>query len=215
MSRNIWSNKPGKGKYLYPNQKVVCPKCGWRGQVKQLYGSLCRNCGSNCKVWPSEMVDVCDGAFAVLLKDGTIALHITKKISDKAIDDLIRQVLPKAMQTKQGCVCAFFGWDHDERELYEIPEAIALAQRLIQHGFISVLHGSTLMEKEEKPWLGRMFGAMEVWALGTGHLHANGDLDITEDHMKLFFAELDRSNKIVTDLISPKVSDGMHRTQIK
>jgi len=168
------------------------------------------------KVDPAKMLGISEsGVIAVMLQDNTIALHLPTHITDKDIDDLIRQVMPKVLQYQQGCVCAFIGFDNDPRELFEIPEAIEFAKRLIDSGFISMLHISTLMEKEEKPYLAKVFGAMEVWALGTGCLTKDGDLSIGEAESKEFLAALARGNRKKALTVYPTTTDGMHRTKIE
>lgn len=142
-----------------------------------------------------------------------IAVHIPKDITDNEIDDLIRQILPKVMKSQVGCVCGVYGYDFDDRELYEIPEAIALAKRLVDLGFIAMAHTSTLMDKEEKPEIAKLFGAFEIWAMATGRLDANGDLD--EEGRNVFLRDLDKANKRAGSIAFPTITDGQHRTKVR
>lgn len=148
------------------------------------------------------------------LPDGHIALHLPKDITDEEIDELIRIGMPQAMKKGIGVACAVYGYEFDERELYEIPEAIVMAKRLVERGFIGIMHVSTLMDKKEKPYLAKLFGAMEIWAMATGHLDSNGDLNINEDEIKDFLADLDKANKRAGAIAFPTITDGQHRTKI-
>ena len=175
-----------------------------------------------------RLFDIKSRAIVVQLPDNMIAVHIPKDITDEEIDDLIRQIMPKVMKSEIGCVCGIYGYDFDERELYQIPEAITLAKRLVERGFISITHTSTLMDKEEKPHIAKLFGAFEIWGMATGRLAENGDLDVDEAGRNEFLAALDvdeagrneflaaldRANKKAKNILFPTITDGQHRTRI-
>ncbi len=155
-----------------------------------------------------------NGAVATKAEGGFIIFHIGKDITDEEIDDLTRQALSLALQQAKGCCCALAGYDFDERELYQIPEAINLCKRLCDRGFISAMHTSTLMDRDELPQLRRFFGAMEVWAIATGNLSYDGDLEIDKENFDVFLKALDRANQVSNELL-PKTTDGQHRTRIR
>lgn len=138
-------------------------------------------------------------------------IHVPSLVTDLEIDDMIRGTLPIVRSQGEGFVCAIYGHDNDKRELYQIPEVTVLCQRLVKRGFISILNVSTLLEKEDKPWLGSGFGALEIWAIAKGLFSESGDLDIDHDTFGRFWKDLDESNKIAEKL-EHTTSDGMHRT---
>lgn len=148
------------------------------------------------------------------LEDNIIALHIPNTITDDEIESLIRQCMPECQKTQQGCVCSIWGYDADDRELYQIPEVTVLCKRFVDLGLISIMHVSSLMDKEEKPYISRFFGAMEIWAVATGALNAEGDLTIDEPQSKQFLADLDKANKRAGILCCPTIKDGQHRTRV-
>lgn len=148
------------------------------------------------------------------LPDKHIALHLPKDITDEEIDELIRLGMPRCMELGVGIACAVYGYDFDERELYEIPEAVAMAKRLVDRGFIAIMHVSTLQDREEKPYLRKLFGAIEIWAMASGRLDENGNLFLAEEETPLFLADLDKANKKAGAIAFPTIKDGQHRTKV-
>lgn len=84
-------------------------------------------------------------------KVNEVVCHMHKSVTDEEIESVICLAIPDVMKEDRGWLCAINGYDDDERELYQIPEAIALCQRFVKCGLISILTTSTLMEKQERP----------------------------------------------------------------
>ena len=85
------------------------------------------------------------------------------------------------------------GFNHDARELHEIPEAITVLKRALKAGFVSVLHCSTMLA----PPLGQQesragaFGAFELWAIATGRLEIrNNRAEIDRALITQFFEKV-------------------------
>lgn len=140
-----------------------------------------------------------------------VACHIHKDVTDEEIEEIISLALPDVEKENRGWVCAINGYDDDERELYTIPEAIELCKRLVKLGLISILTTSTLIEKDERPWISKHLGAIEIWAIATGYLDANGELVLTKKN----FAEFQRVLADANNLVTKVTKDGQHRTRRK
>lgn len=106
--------------------------------------------------------------------------------------DLMRGAKSVVLASGEGAVLTISGFDSDPRELFEIPEVVALCRDLVSIGFISVLKVSTLLERDEI--VGRFYGALEVWAIATGKM-TSLDLEITRPMIDQLKAELALSNE--------------------
>src|SRR5215469_10950369 len=103
---------------------------------------------------------------------GTPTVHLVDVGTDAWDSDLTEQmaVMKKHMDADEAvcCRCTIRGFNDDPRELWEIPEAKTLAQRMVAIGFIAWLEGSVLMPELRRGPDANLrlgMGALEVWAL--------------------------------------------------
>lgn len=101
---------------------------------------------------------------------------------------------------------ALDGFNHDARELHEIPEAMAVLKRALNVGFASVLHCSTMLDpplgnRESRMWA---FGAFELWAIATGRVQIrNNRAEIDRTLIEQFFEKvLPRENRRLRNRIA-------------
>jgi len=100
----------------------------------------------------------------------------------------------------EGFFLTISGYDDDPRELWEIPEAIDLCQRIVKTGLVCVLETSSQI-KELMPERfrdidapGPGLGAFEVWIFGEGKMK-HGGVAFSRDEMKDFYNMLLEANK--------------------
>ncbi len=101
-------------------------------------------------------------------------------------------------------VCFIDGFDEDERDLHEIPEARAFCRRLVDLGFVSWLDFQTTMPatKAQKDCESSL-GAFEVWLLAEGRMK-NG-MEITPALLDEAYEAVLCSNEISDAAIGPFV----------
>lgn len=87
--------------------------------------------------------------------------------------------------TKRGAYVTVSGYDHDTRELFEIPEVVEFFQRLVQLGFISLLAIDT-REAE-------VLDAFHVWGIANGTINSK-TAEIEKAVFEQFFREVAESN---------------------
>ncbi len=146
------------------------------------------------------------------ISPGLVILPIPCEITDEEIDQTIKEGHPIVVNTQVGWVVAIAGYDDDDREVYQIPEIKILAKRLVERGLISLLSVSTLIEKDEKPYLGGFLGAMEIWSLAKGKF-GSGELIIERPDWEDFFMDLGRSNEICHNL-TVAIKEGQHKASL-
>lgn len=97
---------------------------------------------------------------------------------------------------RAGFVLTINGYEHDSRELWEMPEIKLLTARLVKIGFISLLEVSTHVYSLKYPYepiYKCSLGAREVWAMSKGIL--NSKYIITMNQHALFLKDLQKSNR--------------------
>lgn len=96
--------------------------------------------------------------------------------------------------TNSGFLLTISGYDHDSRELWEIPEMKTLTRRLVNIGFISLLEMSTQLKsmQDPDPIYRCTYGAFEVWAHSKGLLNNAYILNIK--NYNLFLKDLKNAN---------------------
>jgi hypothetical protein len=92
-------------------------------------------------------------------------------------------------------VCTISDFDHDPRELYEIPEVRTFCQRLVDIGFIADLDAFTSIPGGSALPLPVGLGALEVWALSQGFVPQAGKTEVTEPMLTRFRAVLRECNR--------------------
>jgi hypothetical protein len=113
------------------------------------------------------------------LQRNPIFLTVDAAITDAELLDLMKRGLEARARGAKLIRAAFHGWNDDPRELWQIPEAVALAQRLVAFGFIAVLEYADMFPEYEPfqqdfPHGTKMAmgpGALEVWLLARGLLN--------------------------------------------
>jgi hypothetical protein len=96
--------------------------------------------------------------------------------TDEELVTTARNVAARSHRDTVMVAMVVHGYDHDPRELHEIPEVVTHMRRLVDFGFISILTRSSTM-----PALGgidmggfRVFGALEAWAFAEGMFSPGG-----------------------------------------
>lgn len=141
-----------------------------------------------------------------------ILIVIGKEQSESEMFDVVRGIsssldsMESAGKKIQAPLLFVDGFNHDARELHEIPEAMAVLKRALNVGFASVLHCSTMLDpplgnRESRMWA---FGAFELWAIATGRLKIkNNRAEIHGALVKKFFEEvLPRENQRLQNRIA-------------
>jgi hypothetical protein len=120
----------------------------------------------------------------------------------------LRQALQAEGPEAEGFFMTISGYDDDSRELWEIPEAIDLCERVIKTGLISLLNLSSRV-KELMPERfqhidepGPGIGALEVWVFAKGKMSHEGakvyEKDLDEFYNTMSAANI-TLNKLFTD----------------
>lgn len=76
------------------------------------------------------------------------------------------------------------GYDHDSRELGDIPEVQSLCERLIESGLISFMHVNVVPDRNPMLW-----GAFDVWACAQGRIK-NGVINVSKEEILAFFTDV-------------------------
>jgi hypothetical protein len=82
--------------------------------------------------------------------------------------DIRRSVYEAAVITQkmgEGVLVSIDGYDNDPRDLWNIPEVVVFAKRLVANGVCSVAVVSTILDPKFDGPGGRPFGGFEVWLL--------------------------------------------------
>lgn len=101
-------------------------------------------------------------------------------------------------------VCTISGFNDDPRELFDIPEAVALCRRLVELGFISGLNVCTSLPPcPDHERLHGLWGAFEVWLCSEGLMRANPWTIAVEAFRSLFdeFTKLLKQCNAVADAV--------------
>ena len=113
---------------------------------------------------------------------------------------------------QDGGMMSIDGFDRDPRELWQIPEVVNFAKKLVAMGVMSILTISTYLNpkfgqsKESKP-----FGAFELWLLAKEELGNNLQGEKLIGMFEKFKQDLMISNESATDVMTGLVSDGSHK----
>jgi hypothetical protein len=84
--------------------------------------------------------------------------------------------------------CTVNGFDDDPRELYEIPEVVAFAGKLVGMGYHTLLD---MQHPEDLPLQpGAPYDGLSVWLLSTGRLHMGSNTVNTEEWVAALSAGL-------------------------
>lgn len=118
-------------------------------------------CGLSIKGWPALFT----------YKDVEISLNMT--------EDELAEARNKLATSGRLYVATISGCDYDSRELFEIPEAVQLAKRVLSSGFVTVLEFSTTLptfNTEAYP----KWGAFEFWRLANGKMNLEKQVDAAD-----------------------------------
>jgi hypothetical protein len=142
------------------------------------------------------------------------ALHVFEISPRDSNEDILNQ-MRRARDQRGGSrgdrvvtTCCVAGFDHDPRELGEIPEARALCRRAVQLGLISWLDVSTVIPELCHPALaglraGAGLGAFELWAISEGLVRGAGKHAVTKETLERFRDDLKAANRRADEAIGP------------
>lgn len=127
-------------------------------------------------------------------------LDINKDMTAQEMRAKIKELIAIIEVTQRGFHLSVNGYDQDPRDLWEIPKAIALLQRVWDTGL------AALLEPSSKETL----GALEVWMIITGRITHQGQYSITQQIRDQFIHELMACNRrcrqAATELIQPSMN---------
>lgn len=133
-----------------------------------------------------------------MAKDELRVVVVAKDSTDPEIIDIMDglESMVKAMTPDdnfKGFHLLIDGFDDDPREMWDIPAAQKLCQRLWLLGFGSPLKASTFLVPSDDDEPKGAFGAFEVWLTSQGKL--TSPLEVDAALWQRFTRELNRSNK--------------------
>jgi hypothetical protein len=143
----------------------------------------------------------------------TIAMYdVNPSMRDQEIRELVLSGFFLAMKTNEGGLLTVGGYGHDPRDLWDIPEVVNFARKLVSMGVMSILTMSTYLEPRwGEETAGKPFGAFELWLLAKGRLGSQ----INQPELKILFqsfsVDLADSNDRVYALCEGRVGDGNHK----
>lgn len=117
-------------------------------------------------------------------------ISIPKDVSNSQLERVIFDRMPACVTYGKANTVMLDGFNDDGRELWEIPEAVAILERMVSTGFISILEPTSHLEgirSDHCPAMG--LGAFEVWA-ATKNLVGVESRDISQDTLRQFFREV-------------------------
>ena len=144
-----------------------------------------------------------------------VLYNVEVHMSDSEIRKMIISGFKTATATGEGGTIAISGYDADTRELWQIPEVLKFAKKLVSMGVLSVLTYSTYLDPRWGPpddHYGKPLGAFELWLMAIEQL-GRGDID-SNRLMKLldqFKVVLCDSNETAAAVVQGLVSDGNHK----
>ena len=137
-----------------------------------------------------------------LEKDPGRKIYVLPDMTKRDLIEAFAYALPQVLEMNEPMMVNFHGWNRDERELWNIPEAVALAKMILEIGGISALEVFPNIRWNDKPkeeprqfHQGGM-GAFDIWSMARGLIDSLNGKNLA-DHMDLFEAfkvDLIRSN---------------------
>ena len=142
--------------------------------------------------------------------------NVDAKMKDDDIRQMIVQGFKLIEMSNDGAMLAMDGYGEDPRELWQIPEAINFAKKLVAMGVCSVLTISTYLNPkyDDGSNVGRPFGAFELWLLAKQELGKkieNNRLAALLQEFNTFLTNV--SNETATAVVEGRISDGQHKAQ--
>jgi hypothetical protein len=110
--------------------------------------------------------------------------------AESEIRSLVAKTAKIARDSNRPFYLAIDGYDSDPREIWQIPEAVALCKRMAQHGMMSSLDPGKLPETRKLPG----FTALQLWSISTGRIAPDGTCEVTKETYDLFIQDLLKSN---------------------
>lgn len=111
------------------------------------------------------------------------------------LDRFVRDLGPQVISGRIApALLTINGYNHDPRELWQIPEVRALCQRVEASGLISLLH----LNLDDR--LEMVLGAWDVYALARG-LVRSYRVELTPEHLTDFKRVLGESNRVVDRML--------------
>lgn len=138
-------------------------------------------------------------------------------MTDDELKECMHDMAPVVFQTRRGFIVSIKGYDHDRRELWEIPEVVDFYQRLVALGFTALLEVSTTVEGMARfPEMSQAgFGALEIWLCATGKMKKGG-VTLTQPTMDRFFQSLHEANKRSHEILNqPKPHMGLKKNYLE
>ena len=101
-------------------------------------------------------------------------------MTDDELLDTLRKMDHICDTSGKGFYIMFHGWDDDPRGLWDIPEAVALMKKIVEMGFLSVLHPVDPPDNQpEHALAGLLFTGAHVKAIADGTFDRRDDGSIS------------------------------------
>lgn len=130
-------------------------------------------------------------------------MALSTDMTDDEIKACIHDMHPVCMANKQGFILTISGYDDDPRDIWDIPEAVQFAKRLIDIGLVSYLETATIELSEQ---LGTFvgFGALELWMVATGRMKIGNNMITPKEIKQAYEVQLACNKKCEEILKQPR-----------
>jgi len=137
--------------------------------------------------------------------------------TDEELQDMtykLRQALLAEGPEPEGFFMTISGYDDDPRELWEIPEAVDLCQRVVKTGLIALLNLSSRVKElmperfQECEGPGPGLGALEVWVFAKEKMVSDGqgvpEAKVFERDLDEFYNAMSAANTTMNKLFTDR-----------
>jgi hypothetical protein len=136
-----------------------------------------------------------------------LKLHVVDLGLDATDSDLVEQMRQMEEHRAAGFErvgCSIRGYNADNRDLWQIPEAIDFCKKLVRLGFIAGLDVSFTFPANQPPLPVPVapMGSLDIWLIAKGHMSKDGTVELTKDLLDQFKRELEYLNTVAEDMLS-------------
>lgn len=110
-------------------------------------------------------------------RDADRIILVYPDMCDEDLEEIFVSCIPSILMGGDPFTVKFTGYDHDEREVWEIDEVVEQCRKILEIGGISVLDVLAEEDPDEerdsgpkKVWQAKGLGALHLWAIGKGCL---------------------------------------------
>lgn len=128
-----------------------------------------------------------------LEKDPERKIYILPDMTKRDLIEAFAYALPEVVEKNEPMMVSFHGWNRDERELWNIPEAVALSKTILEIGGISALEvfpnmrWDAVPKEDDREFRPTGMGAFDIWMMAKELIDSLNGKNLA-DHMDLFEA---------------------------